>query len=154
VTDVTVTQMPPVGPEAYAAPTVEVVAGAEVRALVEHSEQVIQALQQELEVALREAEEAEQRVASHPAARLGPDRSDPTEQIAVTAPANGTAGAGPRTTVVSRPRAASAAADDSGAGQGSGYQHSASRPGLFTSHLVLKLGVVLAVLAVLLLLFA
>jgi hypothetical protein len=150
---VTVTQMPPVGPEAYAAPTVEVVAGAEVRALVEHSEQVIQALRQQLEEALREADEAEQRVASHPAAGLlAHDGSDPTEQIAVTGSANGTAGAGPRTTVVSRPRAA--AADSSGNGQASGHQHSSSGSGLFSSHLVLKLGVLLAVLAVLLLLFA
>jgi hypothetical protein len=155
VTDVAVTQMAPVGPEAPAAPTVEVVAGVEVQALVEHSERVIRALRQQLEVALREAEEAEQRVASHPAAALvGHDRSDPTAQIAVTAPADGAAGAGPRTTVVSRPRATPAAAQGSGAGPASGYQHSASGSGLFRSHLVMKLGVLIALLAVLLLLFA
>ena len=46
----------------------------------QHSEQVIQALRQQLEVELREAEDAEQRVATHPgAARLVHDRSDPTE---------------------------------------------------------------------------
>jgi hypothetical protein len=145
------TQMPPVGPGPDAPPTVEVVAGAEVQTLVEHSEQVIQALREQLEVALREAEEAEQRVATHPAAaRLAPGRSDPTAPIAVTPPGIDSPGAGPRTTVVSRPRVTPAEADD----PATGYQHSASGSGLFKSHLVLKLGVLLAVLAVLLLLFA
>jgi hypothetical protein len=147
--------MPPAGPAPDAPPTVEVVAGVEVQALVEHSEQVIQALRHQLEVALREAAEAEQRVATHPAATLlVHDRWQPTEQIAVTAPGDDSPRAVPRTTVVSRPRVTPAAADGSGAGQASGYQHSASGPGLFKSHLVLKLGVLLAVLAVLLLVFA
>jgi hypothetical protein len=150
VTDVTEVARPGSSPDGAGA--VEVVAGAEVQALVEHGEQVIQALRQQLEAAVQEAEEAERQVASHPAAALlGPGPSDPTEQMAVTAPGHG-AGTGPRTTVVSRPRA-TPAADGSGAGEASGYRHSASGSGLFSSHLTLKLGVLLAVLAVLLLLF-
>jgi hypothetical protein len=153
VTDVAISPTALNGTGPQADPAVEVVAGPEVQALVAHSEQVIQALRQELEVALREAEEAEHRVTSHPAAvLLGHDQSDPTAPVAITPPGPDGTGAAPRTTVVSRPRAN--AADGRGAGESSGYQHSAPGSGLFRSHLVLKLGVLLAVLAVLLLLFA
>jgi hypothetical protein len=139
------------GPHAEAA--VEVVAGPEVQALVAQSERVIQALREQLEVALREAEEAERRLTSHPAAALlVRDGSEPTAPISITAPEHEGTGSGPRTTVVSRPRGNWA--EGPGAGESSGYQHSTSGSGLFRSHLVLKLGVLLAVLAVLLLLFA
>jgi len=163
VTDTAVTGVIPPGGGPAAAPGVEVVAGVEVHDLVERSEQVIQALRQQLEAALREAEEAERQLASHPgAARLGGSatrgQADPTEQIAVVAPKGAGVEAGPRTTVVSRPRATTAVATDPIGGEASGYRHSASAPvtgwaRAFTSHLVLKIGALLTVVAVLLLVF-
>jgi len=166
VTDLALTGVVPAGNGPDAAPTVpavEVVAGIEVQALVEHSEQAIQALRRELEEALREAEEAERQAASHPgvahlAESINQGWTDPTGQTAIVAPVGDAVGAGPRTTVVSRPRATPAAADGSGTSGAPGHRHSASDPvsgwaGAFTSHLVLKIGVLLTLVAVLLLVF-
>ena len=130
------------------------IAGPEVQALVEHSEQVIEALRQ----AARWWRCGRRRRPNngwrrHPAAAWSATvRSDPTEQIAVTAPVNGSHRRRPPDDGGVAP---SGDPDRRlGSGEASGYQHSASGSGLFSSHLVLKLGVVLAVLAVLLLLFA
>jgi hypothetical protein len=164
VTDVAVTNLSPPEGGRPAPPAVEVVAGVEVQALVEHSEHVIQALRQQLETALRESEDAERQVASHPAvALLGQaatlSQLDATAQNSVVAPASDGVATGPRTTVVSRPRAVPGAAAAAGPGEATGHRHSASGPGrglagAFKSHLVLRIGALLTVVAVLLLVFA
>jgi hypothetical protein len=72
----------------------DVIAGSVVRELVDRNERDIEALRHELEVALREAEQAEKLIAAHPAADELTPRPAPLGR--------------PRTTVVSRTYAGSA----------------------------------------------
>ena len=79
-------------------PGTDVIAGAVVRHLVERSEREIDLLRQQLEVARRQADDDEARVAGLPGAHPPPPRDgDPGQGVGGTA-------ARVRTTVVTRPR--------------------------------------------------
>jgi hypothetical protein len=133
-------------------PAQEVVPGDEVRELVARKERDIEALRLELQGALQEAAEAELQLAQHP------DASEPAgaAEEPSTAPA-------PRTTVVTRlPVAAPETRPASGRGPAHRRSTAAATAAdeqlgwlrFFRSHLIVKLGIALTVLALLLLFFA
>jgi hypothetical protein len=133
------------------APTHEVVPGDEVRELVARKEREIEALRLELQGALQEAAEAERRLARLPAAA---EPSEPAEESS-TAPA-------PRTTVVTRLPVAEPETRPA-SGRGPAHRRSTASTAadeqlgwlrFFRSHLIVKLGIALTVLALLLLFFA
>ncbi len=146
----------------------DVISEAVVRDLVSRNEQEIESLLRVLDGALREAEEAERRVAAYPAASLVAD--DPVETPAVV-PSNG-APAGRsrnRTTVDPRPRTVASETDGADGrkvqatatgsavtGQPAADAMSANSPGvssLFRSHWVWKSGIAFTAIAILLLKF-
>jgi hypothetical protein len=128
------------------APTHEVVPGDEVRELVGRREREIEALRLELRAALQEAAEAELRLAERP------DAPVPAEELS-TAPA-------PRTTVVTR---LPVAAPDARPAPDRGPAHRRSSSAVadpdlgwlrfLGSHVIVKLGIALTVLALVLLFF-
>jgi hypothetical protein len=131
-------------------PTSEVVPGDQVRELVDRKERDIQILRLELQAALQEAAEAELRLAERPDASVAAeDGSAPPAPPA------------PRTTVVTR---LPMAAPDARPAHDRGPAHrrstsAAADPELgwlrfLGSHVIVKLGVALAVLALVLLFFA
>jgi hypothetical protein len=134
-------------PSSDPTPTHQVVPGDEVRGLVDRKERDIEMLRLELQAALQEAAEAELRLAARP------DAPVPAEA--------GSAPPAPRTTVVTRLPVAS---PDAGPTPGRGPAHrrstsAAADPELgwlrfLGSHVIVKLGIVLTVLALVLLFFA
>jgi hypothetical protein len=140
-----------------------------VRDLVAGKEQEITALLGELELALRDAAEAERRLADHPSASLVADLADEDDAVPAeagmpqTTDGAATTGERPRTTVVSRPRIAQTGTDDSAASTSNpaSDRPSTVEPGedsgrwstLVTSHLVLKVGIVITLVALALLKF-
>jgi hypothetical protein len=135
-------------PSSDPTPTHEVVPGDQVRELVDRKERDIEALRLELHTALQEAAEAELRLAEHPGAAVAAEDGSTTP--------------GPQTTVVTRlPVAAPAAgpAPDRGPAHRRSTSAAAAEPELgwlrfLGSHLVVKLGIALTVLALVLLFFA
>jgi hypothetical protein len=136
------------------APTHEVVPGDEVRELVARKEREIEALRLELQGALQEAAEAERRLARLPAAAEPAEPAEPAEESS-TAPA-------PRTTVVTRLPVAEPETRPA-SGRGPAHRRSTASTAadeqlgwlrFFRSHLIVKLGIALTVLALLLLFFA
>ena len=149
----------------------DVISGAVVRDLVSRNEQEIEGLLRVLDEALREAEEAERRVAAHPAASLVADEAVETPAVV---PSTGAppGRSRPRTTVDPRPRkmapgadggegafgpkVGATATDSTASVQPAADAMSASSSGvssLFRSHWVWKSGIALTAIAILLLKF-
>jgi hypothetical protein len=157
VTDLAVSEP---GADPNPAPTHQVVPGDEVRELVARKERDLEALRLELRAALQEAAEAERRLAERPDAPVpvpapAEEATTATSTTAPTTPA-------PRTTVVTRLPVATPdarpASDGSPAHRRS-RSATAADPELgwlrfLGSHVIVKLGITLTVLALLLLFFA
>jgi hypothetical protein len=129
-----------------------------VRQLVADKEEEITALLGQLEVALREADAAERHLAGHPSVSLLGELPDVADRVAPIPKQDR-----PRTTVVSRPpvdqlgirsSATSTAKSPSHGSATAGQREDAGRwSRLATSHLVLKAGIVITIVALALLKF-